>query len=109
MDGNFISKDALCRKIHTGMNSIQMMQAIVDEPTVPLPVWVPVSERLPVDPDEIVLCSVTGKHNHVNYVGAHALGTYDDVSGWILEDDPKWENPPVTHWMVLPEPPEVKV
>ena len=104
-----IDRNSLCRNIDTGMNIIQAMQAIMDEPTVTPLVWVPVSERLPENPDEFVLCSVTGKHNHVNYIGAHALATYDDVSGWILVEDPNWENPPVTHWMALPAPPEVKV
>lgn len=105
---DLIDRNSLCKKITTGMNIIQAMQIVIDEPTVPLPRWIDVKDALPVDPDELVLCSVTGKHNHVTYIGAHALATYDDGSGWILEEDPNWENPPVTHWMALPAPPEVQ-
>ena len=31
---------------------------------------------------------------------------YDDDSGWFLEAWPDWDQPTVTHWMPLPEPPK---
>lgn len=71
--------------------------------------WIPVSERLPEDEDdgETVLAVVFGKP-HKNITLHHAIMTaeYFYQGGWLVEEYPEWENPTVTHWMPLPEPPE---
>ena len=68
--------------------------------------WIPVTERLPSDPDTFVLCIASGKVNNIELVGAYQLATYNDEDGWILELFPAWIGVHVTHWMPLPEPPK---
>ena len=71
--------------------------------------WISVKERLPDDEKdgEMVLAVVSGKP-HENITLCHALMTagYFPGEGWVVNEYPEWENPTVTHWMPLPEPPE---
>ena len=59
-------------------------------------------ERLPEDPVKKVLIFVP--HRHGNIVD---VGRYLGADGWVLEG---WylAQTSVTHWMPLPEPPEVE-
>ena len=70
--------------------------------------WIPVEERLP-DHDELVLVIASGKpKENITLDEAVELATlYSD--GWCLETWPEWTGANVTHWMPLPEPPEVKL
>ena len=72
-----------------------------------LPRWIPVEERLP-DHDELVLVIASGKpKENITLDEAVELATlYSD--GWCLETWPEWVGAKVTHWMPLPEPPEVE-
>lgn len=63
--------------------------------------WIPVEERLPEDPVKKVLVFVL--HTHGDIVDA---GRYLGADGWVLEGWHLTQNA-VTHWMPLPEPPEV--
>lgn len=71
--------------------------------------WISVKERLPDDEKdgETVLAVVSGKP-HENITLYHALMTagYFPGEGWVVNEYPEWENPTITHWMPLPEPPE---
>lgn len=67
-----------------------------------LPRWIPVTERLPENPVKKVLVFVP--HTHGNIVDA---GRYLGADGWVLEGWYLTQNA-VTHWMPLPEPPEVE-
>ena len=59
--------------------------------------WIPVTERLPEDTrDVLVWCGITEKGCYSP--SQHMWGVYDDGYSPI----------PVTHWMPLPQPPEVK-
>lgn len=63
--------------------------------------WIPVSERLPEEDKRVVLYS--------HGVMAVGWGRYElDIWYWECWDDKwsSWDTP--THWMPLPEPPEVK-
>lgn len=66
--------------------------------------WIPVSERLPEDPDESVLITVNGTYKNITFEDAIMLAVYDKVEGWILEAYPDWLEPNVTAWIELPEP-----
>lgn len=68
-----------------------------------LPRWIPVEERLPEDPVKKVLVFVP--HTHGDIVDA---GRYLGADGWVLEGWHLTQNA-VTHWMPLPEPPEVEL
>ena len=50
--------------------------------------------------------AVTGQYRNIRFDHAVEIGAYYSESGWELEPWPMWENPGVTHWMSLPEPPE---
>ena len=69
--------------------------------------WIPVTERLPSG-DEQVLVVVSGKpkENITLYEAVELATLYSD--GWCLETWPEWTGADVTHWMPLPEAPEVK-
>lgn len=73
------------------------------------PGWISVKDRLPDDKKdgETVLAIVSGKL-HKNITLCHALMTagYFPGEGWVVNEYPEWENPTITHWMPLPEPPE---
>lgn len=64
--------------------------------------WVPVEERLPEDPVQKVL--VFDPHIHGDIVD---VGRYLGADGWVLEGWNLTQNA-VTHWMPLPERPEVE-
>jgi hypothetical protein len=69
--------------------------------------WIPVSERLP-DQGVRVLFFVNRKNT--NYGAAYA-GEYIkvfDTWAYDLATEKGWSSAFVTHWMPLPEPPEVK-
>ena len=66
---------------------------------------IPVTERLPGN-DDFVLVIVCGKAGCITLENATELAQFSMDEGWILEMWPEWEDPKVTHWMPLPEPPE---
>ena len=67
--------------------------------------WIPVTERLPGN-DDFVLVIVCGKAGCITLENATELAQFSMDEGWILEMWPEWEDPKVTHWMPLPEPPK---
>ena len=69
-------------------------------------VWVSVNERMP-DEDQGVIVIASGKpRENITLDRAFELAEWSESDGWILACWPEWENPVVTHWMPLPEPPE---
>ena len=66
--------------------------------------WIPVTERLP-DNDDFVLVVASGQAGNIRLDNAFELGQFSMSEGWILEMWPEWEDPKVTYWMPLPEPP----
>lgn len=71
--------------------------------------WVPVTERLPEDNHD-VLVLVSGKHKNITFENAYMIGAYLRFGGegWFCDEYPDWDDPGVTHWMELPELPEVE-
>ena len=67
--------------------------------------WIPVAERLPGN-DDFVLVIVSGKVGKITLDNAIELASFSMDEGWILEMWPEWEDPKVTYWMPLPEPPK---
>lgn len=67
--------------------------------------WIPVSERLPQDPNELVLTMVSGKPaRNITLEKAYEIALYNPDDGWILEMYPEWEDAQPIAWMPLPEP-----
>lgn len=67
--------------------------------------WISVKDRLP-DNDDFVLAIVSGKTGSIKLDNAYELAQFSMDEGWILEMWPEWEDPKVSHWMPLPEPPK---
>ena len=66
--------------------------------------WISVKDRLPED-DGLVLVLFTDRYMNIRFKDTYTLANFDNDDGWILEIYPEFENPNVTHWMPLPEPP----
>lgn len=81
---------------------VETLQKEIERLRAKLPRWIPVTERLPEDPAKKVL--IFAPHTHGNIVDS---GRYLGADGWVLDG---WHltQTSVTHWMPLPEPPEVK-
>lgn len=79
---------------------------IDEQPTVEVPRWIPVAERLP-EKEEFVLVVVNGRWHNIKFVNAAQIAMYDE-DGWWIEAYPEWKNPKVSHWMSLPSAPEVE-
>ena len=67
--------------------------------------WIPVEERLPEE-DVIVLVTVSGFYSHFTFSNTIELGNLCSDGSWFIEGYPDWDNPEVTAWMPLPEPPK---
>ena len=71
--------------------------------------WISVEDRLPEDnvDGETVLAVVSGKpRENIELIGALMTAGYFTGEGWVINEYPEWENPTVTHWMPLPQPPK---
>lgn len=69
--------------------------------------WIPVTERLPEATDgDYVLACVTWKDTHIDYQNAVVMAFVSEEGLVDVEMDCVLDG--VTHWMPLPEPPEVE-
>jgi hypothetical protein len=66
-----------------------------------LPRWIPVSERLPQEDEDVIVFT-----DEENEMGVH-VASIDEDGVWCPSHGDGWMFPTVTHWMPLPEPPEV--
>lgn len=69
-----------------------------------LPRWIPVGERLPDDESEVLVCFADRSLGVTAAVFRHV--EEDGTPKWTDGDHEELKQP--THWMPLPEPPEVK-
>ena len=94
MEALMDKNNSLCRK----------RRELEDKTSAETGEWISASERLP-EPDEFVLCVVSGKHKNITFDRAVEIAC-ETEEGWSIEAYPEWENPNVTHWMPLPDPPK---
>lgn len=71
-----------------------------EEPPMEVLGWIPVEERLPEDGQSVIACFEGG--GMTRQVGE---ATFDKRGGWFSTERGAWG---ASHWMPLPEPPEVK-
>lgn len=73
-----------------------------------VPWWRDVREELP-EPDELVLAVVSGKPmENLELIHAVQLAEFSRADGWILTEYLEWKGADVSHWMPLPDGPEVE-
>lgn len=72
-----------------------------------VPRWISVTEGMPGDENEHLVI-VNGVWENIHFKEAYEMVTYSADEGWILSAFPEWDAPVVTHWMPLPEAPEVE-
>ena len=70
--------------------------------------WVEAALELPAIEGQQVLCVVEDRWQNIVFRHALMLGEYSLGEGWVLDGYPQIMNPNVTHWMYLPEGPEVE-
>lgn len=68
--------------------------------------WISVKDRLPENPDELVLVIANGMYENVALKDAYCMANYSPDEGWVLEMYPEFEDVQISHWMPLPEPPK---
>ena len=99
-----------CRYEHNyGIHGCALVRAAIErlEELTASP-WISVNERLPED-EQGVLVIVSGRpREHLVLDNAHELATFYAGEGWFFEAYPDWEDPQVTYWMPLPEPPTIE-
>ena len=103
-----IDADALTnRLIELGFYPAIFKCAIEEAPAVdPQCEWIDAKKQLPENPDEMVLCIVSGRYKNLEFYEAYQLATFLPEVGWMLDSYPEWETPEVSWWMPLPEPPK---
>ena len=68
--------------------------------------WISVEDRLPED-DGDVLAIVSGYPTpNITLEDVLVVAAFYEGEGWYIEEYPDWDNPIITYWMPLPEPPE---
>lgn len=90
---DLLSKPQLAKDAeHIVRACLMVTEMIQDSPTVELPHWIPVEERVPMDDKNVIVC-----------VDGIVTTGYHDERGWFWESDGKAiRRPRVTHWMPLP-------
>ena len=68
--------------------------------------WIDVRDRLP-EAGEFVLVIVNGKNKNITFKNALELAEHTE-EGWHLEAFPEFPDPQISHWMPLPDPPEME-
>lgn len=68
--------------------------------------WISVEDRLPED-DGDVLAIVSGYPTpNITLEDVLVVAAFCEGEGWYIGEYPDWDNPIITHWMPLPEPPK---
>lgn len=68
--------------------------------------WISVEDRLPED-DGDVLAIVSGYPTpNITLEDVLVVAAFCEGEGWYIGEYPDWDNPIITYWMPLPEPPK---
>ena len=83
-----------------------LRKAVLSKTETPTSGWISVKDRLPENPDELVLVIANGMYENVALKDAYCMANYCPDEGWVLEMWPDFEAVQISHWMPLPEAPK---
>lgn len=107
IDADYLAADISSLRVYLGGKDLtdpvyreSVLTAIVEAPTVVTPRWISTEERLP--PANIRVYAAIKGADDARIAWVNDKGRWDDDDSWVYEKN-------VTHWMLLPELPEVKL
>ena len=107
IDAEKLEGEAVCLYTYGGARYIPL-DALKRAPTVELPRWIPVTERLPEKHGGVYACLVKFPESESTYpfiLSWHQFGSNGYVDGPHFSHD-GCDGAKVTHWMPLPKPPK---
>lgn len=103
-----IDADALHAEISKWPESVMykdwVQSAIANAPTIPAPQWISVEDRLPEEQKEVSI--YLPEYDSVEMASLFTIPSMN-LREWVQNED-AYMLDEVSHWMPLPEPPEVK-
>lgn len=68
--------------------------------------WISVEDRLPEDDGDVLAIASGYPTPNITLEDVLVVAAFCEGEGWYIEEYPDWDNPIITYWMPLPEPPK---
>ena len=68
--------------------------------------WINVEDRLPEDDGDVLAIASGYPTPNITLEDVMVIAAFCEGEGWYIEEYPDWDDPIITHWMQLPEPPK---
>lgn len=68
--------------------------------------WISVEDRLPEDDGDVLAIASGYPTPNITLEDVMVIAAFYEGEGWYIEEYPNWDDPIITHWMQLPEPPK---
>lgn len=68
--------------------------------------WISVEDRLPEDDGDVLAIASGYPTPNITLEDVMVIAAFYEGEGWYIEEYPDWDDPIITHWMQLPEPPK---
>ena len=68
--------------------------------------WISVEDRLPEDDGDVLAIASGYPTPNITLEDVLVVAAFCEGEGWHIEEYPDWDNPIITYWIPLPEPPK---
>lgn len=68
--------------------------------------WISVEDRLPEDDGDVLAIASGYPSPNITLEDVMVIAVFCEGEGWYIGEYPDWDNPIITYWMPLPEPPK---